>query len=165
MLKSLKTETLILGILWLTIITTYPVVLFTDYAFHQSDLAGLVALLLVSIVSFLRKEIAFQLVLVLLLLGTFNILSFIYFFNLIISPGIQLYSLVLLGVLIYKRRSRFTLKRELTPEKKKDRPNTRNRFLSKFEKLSDTEIEEKLKQDLALEAKQALEIIQKQRNS
>ena len=110
--KLKRTEFIILIILWVGSITTYSIALLNNYSLYTSDYLGLIGLAITSVISFKKPDKAVGSVLILLLLGLFNLFSFVYFFNIVITfgfsilvtPGIQLISLVLLGILIYKKR-------------------------------------------------------------
>jgi heme exporter protein D len=173
-----KTELIILIILWVSSLTTYSIALLNNYILYTSDYLGLIGLTIVSIISFLKPEKALGSVMILLILGTFNLLSFVYFFNIVmtfgfsilVTPGIQLISLVLLTVLTIKKRKKVTeLYRKTFGQTKEEREQTKlsakNRFKSRFEKLTDKEIDSKLEQDLVSEAIEALNEIKKERKT
>lgn len=175
--KFKKTEIIILAILWAMSLSTYSIALLNDYDLFYSDFLGLVGLTTVTLITYFYSKISFQSVLILLLLGLFNLLSFAYFFNFVmtfnfsksVTPEIQLISLVLLTFLVVKKRKEVSrlyrdtfLQTEEDKEKAKQR--AQNRFKTKFEQLSDREIETKLKQDLVPEAISALNEIKKERN-
>jgi hypothetical protein len=85
-----------------------------NYDLYISDYLGLGGLVIATTISAFKPEKALVSVIILLLLGLFNLLSFVYFFNFVISfgivilvtPGIQLISLVLLIVLFIKEREK-----------------------------------------------------------
>ena len=91
-------------------------------------------------------------------------------FSVLVTPGIQLISFLLLTVLLVKRRrevGQFYRETFGQTEEEKDnaRQSAQNRFKMKFEKLSDKEIETKLQQDLVQEAIFALNEIKKERKN
>lgn len=173
-----KTENRILLVLWISILITYPLAILSQYNLFLSDYFGLVALIIVTIIAMTRQIDLFPFVLILLLLGVFNVFSFVYFINIVfrfgissfISPGIQLYSLILLIILIRKRSTilhvfwiRFFGKSD--QEKQQNKEKIRENFKIKFRNLSDEEINRRLKNDLVPEAKQALlEILEERQN-
>lgn len=176
--KFKKTEIFILAILWAMCMSTYSIALLNNYALFISDYLGLLGLTIVSLIAYFKPEKSFQSVLVLLLLGLFNLLSFTYYFNIVMlfefsvlmTPGIQLISLVLLTVLVIKKRNEVgqiyrEIFRQTEEEKDKSKQSTQNRFKMKFEKLSDREIETKLQQDLVPEAIYALKELKKERKN
>jgi hypothetical protein len=113
-MNKIKTEILILVILWIVSLTTYSFALMNNYVLHTSDYLGLFGLIVVSTISYFRPEKLFGSILILLIFGLLNILSFAYFINLVMSfnftvfvtPGIQLISLVLLIFLVIKKPER-----------------------------------------------------------
>ncbi len=176
--KFKKTEIIILAILWTMSLSTYSIALLNNYVLYTSDYLGLAGLTIVTLIAYFKPEKSFQSVLVLLLLGLFNLLSFAFFFNIVMTfgfsvlmtPGIQLISLALLTVLVIKKRNEVgQFYRETfgqtEEEKEKARQSAQNRFKMKFEQLSDREIEIKLQQDLVPEAISALNEIKKEREN
>lgn len=91
-------------------------------------------------------------------------------FHFFVTPGIQLLSFVLLGILTIKEREKviafyrktFTKSEE---EKEAEKSSLKNRFKLKFEKLTDNEIKSRLQNDLVPEAKEALLEIVDERKS
>lgn len=176
--KFKKTEIIILAILWSMSLISYSIALLNNNVLFTSDYFGLAGLTLVTAIVCIKPEKAFQSVLMLLFSGLFNLLSFAYYFNVVITfgfsvlltPGIQLISLVLLIVLIIKKRNKAgKFYREtfgLTEDKREnERKNAQNSFKIKFEQLSDMEIEIKLQQDLVPEAIAALNEIKAERKN
>ncbi|MEO9476495.1 MAG: hypothetical protein ABJG41_13215 [Cyclobacteriaceae bacterium] len=176
MKKLKKTELIILVVIWSMSLFTYPIALLNNYDLYASDYLGLAGLTIVTLIVYFKPEKSFQSVLILLLLGLFNLLSFAYFINIIITfgfsfivtPGIQLISLVLISILvIIKRDKTVEFYREVfgqtEEEKEQLERNTQDRFKRKFEQLSDKEIESKLQQDLVPEAIAALNEIKEGR--
>ena len=173
-----KTEYIILTILWIGSITTYSIALADNYILYTSDYLGLIGLTIVSFISYLKPEKALASVVVLLILGSFNLLSFVYFINIVmtfgfsilVTPGIQLISITLLTVLTIKKRdkvselyrSTFGLTKEEIDQTKL---SAKNKFKGRFEKLTDKEIDLKLEQDLVPEAIEALAEIKKERKT
>jgi len=162
-------ENIIILILWVTIISTFPYALLNNYNLLLSDYLGLTGLSAVSLIAFYYPKMTFKALMILLLLGVFNIFSFIYFINLvltfgfssIVTPGIQLFSLVLLLVLAYKKQVELSnlyknLFGRTDEEIQQSKESLKNSFKLKFSTLSDTEIEIRLKNNLVEEARNAL---------
>jgi len=168
--KLKKTEIIILVILWTMSLTTYSIALLDNYVLFPSNYLGLVGLTLVSLVAYFKPEKSFESVVLLLILGLFNLFSFAYFLNFVVTPGIQLISLVFLGVLVVRKREEA---RELyketfgrtKEEKVQSKQNSHDRFKRNFEQLSDEEIESKLQQDLVPEAISALTELKEERKN
>ena len=150
----------------------------SNYNLFSSDYLGFAGLTIVTLFAYFRPEKSFKSVLILLLLGLFNLLSFAYFFNIVMSfgisvlvtPGIQLISLIMLSVLVIKKREKVgELYRETfgqtEDEKEQSRLNAHNRFKMKFKEVSAREIEIKLQQDLVPEAISALKEIKEERKN
>ncbi|MBI1184984.1 hypothetical protein GC194_11975 [bacterium] len=174
--KFRKTEVIILAILWAMSIVSYSIALLLNYVLYTTDYFGLAGLSIVTLRVLLRPEKSFQSVFILLLFGLFNLLSFAYFFNLIFTfgvsgwftPGIQLISLVMLSILaIRKRNDVIQFYRETfgrTEKEEEDaRKSTQIGFKTKFNNLTDNEIDLKLQQNLVPEAIEALKEIKKER--
>jgi predicted membrane channel-forming protein YqfA (hemolysin III family) len=173
-----KTEFVILLILWLGSLITYSIALINNYDLYVSDYLGLGGLIIATTISVFKPEKALVSVIILLLLGLFNLLSFVYFVNVVISfgivilvtPGIQLISLVLLIVLSIKEKEKVrelyqqTLG-ETEDEKENAKLNAKNRFKLNFEKLTDKEIDYRLEQGLVPEAIEALKEIKEERKT
>ena len=90
--------------------------------------------------------------------------------SVLVTPGIQLISLIMLSVLVIKKREKVgEFYRETfgktEEEKEQSRLNAYNRFKMKFNGLTDREIENKLQQDLVPEAISALNEIKEQRKN
>ncbi|MDR6300934.1 hypothetical protein [Mesonia maritima] len=176
MKKVKKIEIIILGILWTISITTYSIALLNNYALFNSDYLGLVGLIIVTVIAFIRPQKLFISIFILLIFGLFNLLSFAYFFNIVlvfgfsvlITPGIQFNSLILLTILVIKKRNKLEQLyqdtfRETMEEKEETKLKTKNKFKMKFNELNDKEIENKLQQDLVPEAISALNEIKENR--
>ena len=176
--KLKKTEIIVLAILWAMSLTTYSIALFNNYNLYTSDYLGMTGLTIATFVAYFKPEKTFESVLVLLLLGLFNVLSFAYFINLvmtfgfsfIVTPGIQLISLVLLSVLVVKKPKNVgQFYRETfgqTEEKKEQsKQNTQKRFKRKFEQFSDKKIDNMLQEGLIPEAISALNEIKEERKN
>lgn len=159
-------------------LTTYSIALRDNYILFPSNYLGLVGLTLVSLVAYFKPEKSFESVVLLLILGLFNLFSFAYFLNFVltfgfsafVTPGIQLISLVFLGVIVVRKREEA---RELyketfgrtEEEKVQSKQNSHDRFKRNFEQLSDEEIESKLQQDLVPEAISALTELKEERKN
>lgn len=108
---SKHTEIIILILLWVLSGATFTWAVAGNYNLFVSDYIGIAGLVVVSAIFAFKHSIKTEALLVLLALGTFNLASFVYFFNVVISfgfgtivsPGIQILSLVLLVVLILAR--------------------------------------------------------------
>ena len=114
-LKKFKnTEFMILAVMWISQLSTFTISMINEYQLVISDYLGFIGLLIVTIISVIRTDKALSSLLLLLFLGVFNILSFLYFFNVVvkfdfsmmITPGIQLFSLLLLFILILRKKSK-----------------------------------------------------------
>lgn len=176
--KLRKTEIIILTVLWSLSLSTYSIALTNNYILYPSDYLGLLGLTIVSLIAYFKPHYSFQGVLILLLVGLFNLISFIYFFNIvmtfgfsvIVSPGIQLISLVLLSVLVIRKRDEVGRFYQLVFAKtQEDNDHSKKisqaRFKTKFNQYSDEEIENKLQQDLVPEATSALNEIKAERKN
>jgi hypothetical protein len=176
--KLNQIEHLIIFTLWLTIFATYPYALLNNYNLFLSDYLGLAGLTILTAVSFYNPKWTFKGLLILLFLGMFNAVSFIYFVNVvltfgfstILTPGIQLLSFILLVILASKRIDKFSdfwkrkngqTAQEITQLKQ----HSKQRFKLKFNRLTNEEIENKLKDSLVEEAKEALVEIQIKRTN
>jgi hypothetical protein len=177
-MKKVKTEILILVTLWIVSLTTYSIALMNDYVLYTSDYLGLIGLIVVSTISFFRPEKLLGSILILLILGLLNILSFAYFINLVmtfnitlfVTPGIQFISLGLLIILIIKKPQRFIEYYRETfgyseQEREEIKQLAKERFKERFEKLSDEQIEINLKEKLVPEAIAALNEIKEERQN
>jgi hypothetical protein len=173
-----KTEILILMFLWVGSLTTYPIALFNHYALYPSDYLGIVGLAIVTSIAFKMPGKSLGSVIVLLLLGLFNVLSFFYFINLVVTfgfsffvtPGIQLISLALLLVLVARKKDKvgeeYRLAFGVTEEdRQQERLHSTGGFKDKFKHLSDRELEARLKGDLVPEAKDALRQLLEERKA
>ena len=136
--------------------------------------AGLVILTLISITS---HKFLLPGLLILLILGSFHLVSFLYFFNIFFgisfgkvgTPKLQLFSLVLLIILVLLKKksiSSFLKSFSASSENKneEDSKHLRNQYIKKFENLSDLEIEKRLSKKLIPEAREALVEILNSRN-
>jgi hypothetical protein len=72
-MNKIKTEILILVILWIVSLTTYSFALMNNYVLHTSDYLGLFGLIVVSTISYFRPEKLFGSILILLIFGLLNI--------------------------------------------------------------------------------------------
>lgn len=173
-----KTEIIILLILWMLSLSSNGIALLNDYVLFPSDYLGMVGLFIVSTISFVKPERVLLSVIVLLILGLFNLVSFAYFFNwvftfgfsVLLTPGLQLISLIALVVLFVSKRSEVAqLYRETIGQTKEEKERvvqySQNRFKAKFERLNDQEIDLKLQQRLVPEAMAALNEIKEERKA
>ncbi|MFC4874816.1 hypothetical protein [Negadavirga shengliensis] len=173
-----RTENIIILTLWLTILSTYPYALLNDYNLFLSDYLGLAGLTIVTLIAFYIPKMTFKSLMVLLFFGLFNLFSFIYFINLvftfgfasIVSPGIQLLSLILLLILAFKRQGELgiiwtNLFGQTDEEIQQNKDRMKDSFKVKFINLSDKEIENRLQNDLVGEARKALIEIQNERKN
>lgn len=164
-----KTEFIILATLWVCILATYPYALFSGYVLYTSDYLGFIGLSIATFYSFRNPAKSFEALLILLSLGLFNLLSFIYFFNVVftfgfsifVTPGIQILSLALLIIIISQKREKFSTVFHSSfgtteEESEAKRSSLKNSFKNKLEKLTDAQIEARLQDDLVPEAKEAL---------
>ncbi len=171
-----KTEIIILLMLWVLVLTTFPIALFNQYSLNTSDYLGVAGLTLASIAIYYKPEKSFRSVFAILLLGVFNLLSFVYFFNIVIwfglsfaeTPGIQIVSLLLISVLIIRKPNELALLfqdifGQTEVEKEQSRSRSIKHFKERFKHLSDSEIEKKLQQDLVSEAYLALKQLKEER--
>jgi hypothetical protein len=177
-MKNIKqTENLIIIILWLCVLATFPYALLNNYVLLSSDILGLTGLTFLTTLSIYNPKLKFKGLMILLLLGLFNLVSFVYFFNIAFSfgistfltPHIQLLSLILIVILVIKRANKFgavwiKLFGQTEKETEQRKESLKNGFKSRFNKLTDEEIEKKLQNKLVEEARQALIEIQNERN-
>lgn len=178
MWKLKQIENIVLIILWLSSISSFSLALLANYNLMISDYCGLIGLSIVSIISIRTPEKTLMSLMILLVIGLFNLASFIYFINYVLSFGIndkfsisiQAYSLILLLlVLILEKKQIPQFINSLHKKKQNDeqelRSNKVNRFIVKFNKLSKSQLEFKLKEDIVPEAKEALlEILKRRQN-
>jgi hypothetical protein len=173
-----KTENLILILLWVLSVSTFTYAIPNNFSLFVSDYVGLAGLLIVTTIFLFKPERKTDVLLILLVFGTLNLASFIYFFNFVItfgfgtvvSPGIQILSLVCLTILIFKRKNRvFEISQYLfgkTEEERKDLfERQKERFKTKFDNLSEQDIDNRLQTDLQPAAKQALIEIKNERKT
>lgn len=173
-----KIEFLILIILWILSITTYSLAYINGYSLYNSDYLGIIGLLIVSVFLLIRPDKALETLMLLLFLGLLNLISFVYFFNIVltfgisgfVTPGIQLLSLILLTILIVKRRKKvFEIYQSFfgitENEKEKNRYRIKESFKTNFENLTDEEIDMRLQENLVPEAKEALTEIKNERKT
>ncbi len=167
--KLKKTEFIFIAFLWLTWLLSLSYDLLNNYEIYISDTLAGIGLVSVTLVFFLKPEKALGSLVVLLLLGVFNVLSFEYFVNILFTfrvgdfdlPKIQLFSLVALILLSVRKKVRIvalfhnTFSQSST-EKEEQIANAENHFKKKFENLSNEEIDLQLQKDLVPEAISAL---------
>lgn len=173
-----KLNLYILVFLWTVLLSTFCYALANNYLLFLSDKLGFLGLSLATLIIVRKPKISPEVLLCLLLPGVLNILSFIYFFNpifsfgisILVTPGLQLLSIVLLVILLTGNRGLLskslqfilaTSKEDLTSQS----TATENIFLQKFEKFSNEELEKRLTDDLTPEAKSAIVQILKSRQS
>ncbi|MEH0155543.1 hypothetical protein V6R21_15455 [Limibacter armeniacum] len=174
--KYLKIEYLIIAFLWLCVLISYSIALLTDYVLYTSNYLGFIGLSITTLIVIKFPEKKTVSTLILLILGVFDLLSFIYFFNTIFSISIakrvsiefQELSFCLLLILLFSRKEKVILiVRSLlktTPKDIAEQSNSmHNRFKTKFQMLTDKEIEDRLCNDLTFEAREALLEIQRER--
>lgn len=180
MKNKIKTERILIWVLISGTIITFGLALILGYRITYNQYAGILAILITSYFFFTGSDKTLGSLFIILVLGTFNILSFGYFIDAAITfgvskanieingPGIQLYSLILLIVLFRKRKDELkALYRKYYGQTNEDYQKVRvtmgDRFREKFESLSDSEVLERLEHDLVPEARKALQDIKKQR--
>jgi hypothetical protein len=171
-----KIEFMLLALIWVLLLSTFSFAAVNNYLLYTSDYLGLSALFIATALSLYKPEKAFVFLLILLLLGLFDLISFVYFFNMVFGfslagfamPKIQLYSFILLSILLFKKWKKVesfiqSIFRQTEEEKGIEKENAQNLFKTKFEKLTNKEIETKLNQNLVIAAIEALEMIKKER--
>lgn len=160
-----RVEDTLLMLLWALTLPTFSIALLNHYFLSTSDFIGILGLLIVSLIFWKLPSLKTHSLFIFLLLGTFNLATFVYFFNLTMAPGLQVLSLTCLAILILKRRSVFIhwykkATGTTSIEKKESFEKLKKHFKEKFENLDLMELEIKLNQDLQPEARQAvIEII------
>lgn len=178
-LKFIKqTENIIILTLWLTILATFPYAILNNYNLFLSDYLGLTGLTILTAVSVYKPKLTFKCLTILLVLGLFNVFSFIYFVNIVftfgfaavVTPGVQLLSLILIVILIIKKNdkfSKFWIEQfgQTEEQIKENKESSKNNFKAKFGRLTDKEIETRLQNNLVDEARQALIEIQNERKN
>ncbi|MCR9153919.1 MAG: hypothetical protein NXI09_07405 [Bacteroidetes bacterium] len=125
---------------------------------------------------FLKPDKKTESLLFLLAIGTLNLASFVYFFNyvfsfgigVLVSPGIQLLSLIFLTILVIKRKHQvIRIMRYFLGTSEEDQRQAfeqgKRKFKEKFAELNEQEIKARLKNDLQQEAKQALIELKKEK--
>lgn len=87
-------------------------------------------------------------------------------FSFLVTPGIQLNSLILLVILIVRRRNKIAeIYRNTFGKTDKEKLHLKNRFKIRYQDLTDEEIGSRLQNDLVPEAKEALIEIKEERNN
>lgn len=164
-------------ILWLSVLGTFSYALANGYLLLFSDKLGFIALSIASLIIVRKPKISGEVLLCLLLPGVLNVFSFIYFFNFLVSfgfsalvsPGLQLFSIALLAILIKGNKGllsksiRFMLSTSQTDLEDQSTATT-NVFLERFKKHSTEELKNMLYNDLSPEAKSAVMQILKSRD-
>ena len=180
MKNSSKIEKIITWILICGSILTFGLGLILGYKLTYNQYAGILAILIASILLFTGSKRTLGVLFIILALGTFNLLGFGFFLDAamtfgiskanvaINSPGIQLYSLILMIILIRKRKHNLLELYNKTfglteVDQKEAKQATIKSFMNKFENLSDSEVLERLEHKLIPEAQEALLEIKKQR--
>lgn len=174
----LRTEYILVAIMWLFALFTYIPALFTWYSFSLTDGLGITALCVVTVISIVKPQKATAALSLLLLPGIFNLFCFTASFNIVfyfgfgglLRPGIQVYALLLFVMLFVRRAPVFRAWfRALFFGTEKEQQEQENRamlaFKRKFSKLPDAAIEAKLQQPLMPEAREALLALQHERKS
>jgi|LakMenE01Jun11ns_1017448.scaffolds.fasta_scaffold9609468_1 hypothetical protein len=126
-------------------------------------------LLVLAFISFAKPKFLLPGLIVLLTIGSFHLLSFLYFFNIFFglsfgkigTPKLQLFSLVLLLVLVLLRKKNIssflkTLRKSNDIKLEENSKQLFNQYIKKFENLSDSEIVKRLNNKLVPEAREAL---------
>ncbi len=178
MKRLLNIEYLILAVLWISSISTYSYALLNNYNLYNSDYLGLLGLIILTIYAFIKPNKIADPLLILMSLGLFNLVSFIYFYNVvftfgfsnIVSPGIQLYSLILLTILIIIKRERVYKIYQIffgQTEKEMEQISQlqKESFMKSFKELTDKEINSRLQEKLVPEAREALTELSKERET
>jgi hypothetical protein len=173
-----KTENLILLLLWTLSTSTFTTALLNNYNLFNSDYIGMAGLIVVTAVFFFKPDKKIEALLFLLTIGTLNLASFVYFFNVVftfgfgtfVTPGIQILSLTFLTILVLKRKSQVTrIVRYCLGTTEEDKQQAfelqKRKFKEKFAELSEPEINSRLENDLQSEAKQALIELKKEKNA
>ena len=174
--KNATIERVILWILILGAILSFGTSLLAGNSLLYTDYAGILAIFIAAVISFTKPEKSLGVLFIILVLGAFNLLGFVSFINLVfyigkggfVSPGIQMYSLLLLIFLVQNRKTELKeLYHKNFSQSEEDyiksRELAKNSFLKKFENLSDAEVVERLSHDLIPEAKEALNEIKEKR--
>ncbi len=169
MKRLLNIEYLILGLLWTSSLLTFSYALLKHYSLFTSDYLGLFGLLIVSIYAIIKPDKIVEPLLILLSIGLFNLMSFIYFYNVVftfgisglVSPGIQIYSLILLTILVIKKPKTVynlfqTLFGQTIAEKEESTRQIKEKFKISFKELTEKEIDLRLKENLVNEAIEVL---------
>jgi hypothetical protein len=173
-----KIEEIILLMMWIGALISYPIALYQNYNLLVSDYFGIAALVVLAFINFTKPSILLKALSIVLLIGSFNLISFVYFINIVVefgvaayvSPGIQLISSFLLVILLIVKRRKVVLSLHhllggTDGEREVSKENLVENFKQKFQSLSLQEIEERLKFDLQEEAKLALLAIQKEKKT
>lgn len=178
--KKISIEKLIIWILNGCAAISFSVGLILGYSLSYTQYAGILSILVVTVMLLLKPKKILGALFIILALGSLNLISFGYFIDIyfsfgvnlagidIASPGIQLYSIILLTILIRKRKDKL---KELYQKNfgqteedyNKAKESAKNRFIDKFNGLSDNEILLRLKEDLVPEAIEALNQIKTKR--
>ena len=170
-----KTERFILVALWIGALINYGIVLTKGFSLELPDYVGLTGLIAVSLLAFVKPELVTIGLIGLLLLGVFNIVSLVYLFVFVKSfglngpfaSGIQLYSILLLGFLIIKRpyETIDIIHQLVLPDEDILERRYRSKvdcFKTRFRRLSQNQITERLNRDITDEARTALVELQQE---
>lgn len=110
--KLLKLEVKMLVSLCIISLSTYLIAILNNFNLSNLDYYGIISLVLSLLICFIKPKFLSKTILVILILGSFNCLSFFYFININLSGGflkylfnikIQLIPLILLLFFLYKK--------------------------------------------------------------
>lgn len=176
MRKIKSIENIILVLLWTLSLSTFTTALINNYALLNSDYVGIGGLIIATAIFFIRPDKKLESLLFLLILGTFNLASFIYFFNYVFTfqiatlkfPGIQMLSAILLIILVLKKRYEvLQIVRKISGTTEEDNKriftSRKMKFKEKFKNLSEKEINKHLENNLQPEARSALTELKKEK--
>ena len=168
--QTKRSTWVIFGILWLGALISYGLAAVEGYDLLFSDKLGLVGLVTITIIGRVKPILFSRSLFILLSLGSLNIVSFVYYINLVfsfgfagaVSPGIQVYSTLLLFALIQSHRGLFRAMTKFAfTSETNDLQSRKNQqffaFYNRFEHLSCEKLRQKLDEDLVPEARQAVE--------
>ena len=160
---------LILAFLWVTLIISLLTSYLSKTKINPYTIFAVIGLMIVSIIFFKFQKIFNKALFILLILGSLNFITFINQYNLTLSLGfgnfrfinLQVYSLTLLILYSFVNRKKIKkqyikifgkTEQEIINEKK----SLTKMFKKKFKDLNEKEINDKLKENLVDEAKEAL---------
>jgi predicted membrane protein len=162
-MKKLKTEIVIICILWLSIISS----LCLNYKFDIFFIFGIIGLSIVTLTFKKHYEISLSSLVLILIFSTFNLVKFNLTFNINFGLGsipnlISIPNFILLMILVYNRRNEILdLKQKWFTETEEEKESGKNAkiefFKREFKNLSELELNRKLTEDkLTEEAKNAV---------